>query len=117
MDWKNIASTVGNVAASVAPLLGGPVGMAVSIGSQIAGALGTENSAEAVLNQLQTNPEAALKLQQWEHEEKQQIREAREKDQSREEVLSLLTPDQIAYIEEQRAARSRRSVQPKELQK
>ena len=38
-------------------------------------------------------------------EQKQQIREAREKDQSREEVLSLLTPDQIAYIEEQRAAR------------
>lgn len=76
MDWKQIASTVGNVAASVAPLLGGPAGMAISIGSQIAGALGTENSAEAVLNQLQTNPEAALKLKQWEHEERQQIREA-----------------------------------------
>lgn len=76
MDWKNIVSSVGGIAASVAPLLGGPVGLAVSIGSQIAGALGTENTPQAVLAELKNNPDAALKLQQWAHEEKAQIREA-----------------------------------------
>ena len=76
MDWKSIANSVGSVAASVAPLLGGPIGMAVSIGSQIAGALGTENTPQAVMAELKNNPDAALKLQQWAHEEKQQIREA-----------------------------------------
>lgn len=75
MDWKNIVSSVGGIAASVAPLLGGPVGMAVSIGSQIAGALGTENTPQAVMAELKNNPEAALKLQQWAHEEKEQIRQ------------------------------------------
>jgi len=75
MDWKNIVSSVGGIAASVAPLLGGPAGMAFSIGSQIAGALGTENKPDAVLAELKTNPDAALKLQQWVHEEKEQIRQ------------------------------------------
>lgn len=75
MDWKNIVSSVGGIAASVAPLLGGPVGMAVSIGSQIAGALGTENTPQAVAAELKSNPDAALKLQQWAHEEKEQIRQ------------------------------------------
>lgn len=76
MDWKNIVGSVGSIAASVAPLLGGPIGLAVSIGSQIAGALGTDNTPDAVLAELKANPEAALKLQQWAHEEKAQIREA-----------------------------------------
>ena len=75
MDWKNIVSSVGSIVGSVAPLLGGPVGLAVSIGSQIAGALGTEDTPEAVLAELKNNPEAALKLQQWAHEEKEQIRQ------------------------------------------
>jgi hypothetical protein len=75
MDWKSIVSSVGGIAASVAPLLGGPVGLAVSIGSQIAGALGTENTPQAVAAELKNNPEAALKLQQWAHEEKEQIRQ------------------------------------------
>jgi|GEM_PF-589647 len=75
MDWKNIVSSVGGIAASVAPLLSGPAGMALSIGSQIAGALGTENTPEAVAAELKSNPEAALKLQQWAHEEREQIRQ------------------------------------------
>ncbi len=75
MDWKDIAGTVGKVAGAVGPLLGGPVGLAVSIGSQIAGALGVGDSPEAVMTELQNNPDAALKLQQWAHEERQQIRD------------------------------------------
>ncbi|NQZ24442.1 MAG: hypothetical protein HRT53_20650 [Colwellia sp.] len=76
MNWKDIVSNVGGIAASVAPLLGGPVGLAMSIGSQIAGALGTANTPQAVVEELKNNPEAALKLQQWAHDEKQQIRQS-----------------------------------------
>lgn len=74
MNWKDIASTVGGIAGAVAPLLTGPVGLAVSIGSQIAGALGTENTPEAVAAALKNEPNAALKLQEWAHEEREQIR-------------------------------------------
>ncbi|WP_335900106.1 hypothetical protein [Shewanella algae] len=76
MNWKDIAGTVGTVAGAVAPLLGGPVGLAVSIGSQIAGAIGSDNSPEAVAAKLKADPDAALKLQQWAHEEREQIRQA-----------------------------------------
>lgn len=76
MNWKDIASTVGTIAGSVAPLLGGPVGLAVSIGSQIAGALGTDNSPEAVSAALRNDPNAALKLQEWAALEREQIRQS-----------------------------------------
>lgn len=76
IEWKTIAGTVGSIAASVAPLLGGPIGVAASIGAQIASALGTDNRPEAVLEKLQTDPSAALQLQQWAHHEREQIRQA-----------------------------------------
>ena len=75
MNWKDIASTVGGIAGAVAPLLSGPVGLAVSIGSQIAGALGTDNTPEAVAAALQRDPNAALKLQEWAIQEREQIRQ------------------------------------------
>lgn len=75
MNWKDIANTVGGIAGAVAPLLGGPVGLAVSIGSQIAGALGTDNTPEAVAAALQRDPNAALKLQEWAMQEREQIRQ------------------------------------------
>lgn len=74
MNWKDIANTVGGIAGAVAPLLGGPVGLAVSIGSQIAGALGTDNTPEAVAAALQRDPSAAIKLQEWAMQEREQIR-------------------------------------------
>ncbi|MBB1362107.1 hypothetical protein H5125_08085 [Shewanella sp. SR44-4] len=76
MDWKSISGTVGTIAGAVAPLLGGPIGLAVSIGSQIAGALGTENTPEAVQAALRNDPNAALKLQEWAAQEREQIRQA-----------------------------------------
>jgi hypothetical protein len=76
MNWKDLASTVGSIAGSVAPLLGGPVGLAVSIGSQIAGAIGTDNSPEAVAAALKKDPNAALKLQEWAAQEREQIRQS-----------------------------------------
>ncbi|WP_445946379.1 hypothetical protein [Shewanella sp.] len=75
MDWKSISGTVGTIAGAVAPLLGGPIGLAVSIGSQIAGALGTDNSPEAVQAALKNDPNAALKLQEWAMQEREQIRQ------------------------------------------
>lgn len=75
MEWKEIAGTVGKVAATVAPLLGGPVGVAASIGAQIAGAIGAENTPEAVASALQSQ-DAALKLQDWAFQEREQIRQA-----------------------------------------
>ncbi|ODR86732.1 hypothetical protein [Shewanella xiamenensis] len=74
MDWKSIAGTVGNIAGTVAPLLAGPAGLAVSIGAQIASILGTDNDPKAVLKELQNNPNAALKLQEWAHQERDNIR-------------------------------------------
>lgn len=76
MNWKDLAGTVGSIAGSVAPLLGGPVGLAVSIGSQIAGALGTNNTPDAVAAALRNDPNAALKLQEWAAQEREQIRQA-----------------------------------------
>lgn len=75
MKWQDIASTVGSIAGSVGPLLGGPVGLALSIGSQIAGALGTENTPDAVAAALRNDPAAALKLQEWAVQEREQIRQ------------------------------------------
>jgi hypothetical protein len=75
MDWKSISGTVGTIAGAVAPLLGGPIGLAISIGSQIAGALGTDNSPEAVQAALKNDPSAALKLQEWAMQEREQIRQ------------------------------------------
>jgi hypothetical protein len=75
MDWKSISGTVGTIAGAVAPLLGGPIGLAISIGSQIAGALGTDNSPEAVQAALKNDPNAALKLQEWAMQEREQIRQ------------------------------------------
>lgn len=76
MNWKDIAGVVGDVAGSVAPLLGGPLGLAVSIGSQIAGAIGTPNKPDAVADALKNDPGAALKLQEWATQEREQIRQA-----------------------------------------
>jgi hypothetical protein len=75
MDWKSISGTVGSIAGAVAPLLGGPIGLAVSIGSQIAGAFGTDNTPQAVQAALRNDPTAALKLQEWAQQEREQIRQ------------------------------------------
>ncbi|OYD24691.1 hypothetical protein [Oceanimonas baumannii] len=75
-DWKDIATTVGRIAGTVAPLLSGPVGVAATIGAQIAGVLGTDNRPDAVQRELVQNPESALKLQEWAYQEREQIRQA-----------------------------------------
>lgn len=77
MEWKDVSKAVGKVAAGVAPLLTGPLGIAVSVGSLIADALGTEDSPEAVKRAIQSDPEAALKLQKMQLEHQAFLEQAR----------------------------------------
>lgn len=100
MNWKDIVGTVGSIAGSVAPLLGGPVGLAVSIGSQIAGALGTDNTPDAVAAALKTDPAAALKLQEWAAAEREQIR------QSHIELQKIAVDEYKAEMSDRQHARS-----------
>ncbi|MEN3159588.1 hypothetical protein ABC502_14505 [Alkalimonas sp. NCh-2] len=99
MSWKKIAGTVGNVAGSLAPLLGGPAGLAVSIGSQIAGALGTDNNPDAVAAALQSDPAAALKLKEWAAQEREQIR------QSHVELQKIALAEYQAELQDRQQAR------------
>lgn len=99
MNWKDLAGTVGNIAGAVAPLLGGPVGLAVSIGSQIAGALGTDNTPDAVANALRNDPNAALKLQEWAAQEREQIR------QSHVELQKIALEEYKAELQDRQQAR------------
>lgn len=68
LDWKDIASTAGKFAPMVGTLLGGPAGAA--IGSLVALALGTDNTPEAISNAIATDPQAALKMAQFESDNK-----------------------------------------------
>ena len=64
MDWRDLASTVGKAAPILGTLLGGPAGAAV--GSIIASALGTGNTAEDVSAAMQADPAAMVKLREVE---------------------------------------------------
>lgn len=99
MDWKEISSTVGKVAAGVAPLLSGPVGIAVSVGGLIAQALGVDNSPEAVKKALESNPESALKLQEM------QLKHAEFLEHARIQVLQLEAEREKAFLVDMQQAR------------
>ena len=73
MNWKDIAGVVGKAAPLVGIALG--AGPGATIGKLVANALGVENSPSAVSQALQTDPEAAIKLQKLETENEQHIRE------------------------------------------
>jgi uncharacterized membrane protein YeaQ/YmgE (transglycosylase-associated protein family) len=64
MDWKDIAETVGKAAPILGTLLGGPAGAAV--GSIIASALGTGNSADDVSTAIAADPASLVKLREIE---------------------------------------------------
>jgi len=66
MDWKDIVSKI----TSAAPLVGslfGPAGTLVGTGVKLlASALGVEPTQEAVMQEIASNPEALLKLKEFE---------------------------------------------------
>lgn len=72
MSWDSIKSAVAGVAPVLGGMLGGPAGGAV--GSLIAGALGVEETPDAVAKAMQSDPEAAVKLQKLQNEHERELR-------------------------------------------
>ena len=66
MDWKDVAGIVGKIAPLAGAALIGPGGLA--LGSLIASALGVENTPDAVHAAVASDPAAALKLAEFESE-------------------------------------------------
>lgn len=64
MDWKDIAGIVGKAAPILGTLVGGPAGAA--IGGLIGSVLGAGNTPDAIQAAIATDPQAALKLAQFE---------------------------------------------------
>lgn len=73
MNWKSVSKLVGKAAPLLGTALGGPAGAA--IGSMVATALGVENTPAAVAEAVKNNPEAALKLREFELQNEQHIRD------------------------------------------
>lgn len=73
MEWSNLSNVIGKVAPVLGTLLGGPVGG--TVGTLISTVLGVENNPDAVLNELKTNPESVLKLQELQLTHKEKLEE------------------------------------------
>lgn len=71
-DWAAVAKRLADVAPMLGTVVGGPAGGA--IGAVIASTLGTNNDPKAVLAKLSTDPEAMVKIQQLENEERDSLR-------------------------------------------
>ena len=70
--WDKIKGVVSGMAPALGTALGGPAGGAV--GSLVASALGVDDTPDAVQKALQSDPEAASKLQRLQTEHQQEIR-------------------------------------------
>ena len=73
MNWKSVSATVGKFAPVVGTALGGPAGAA--IGTMVAAALGVADSPDAVDLAIKNDPQAALKLREFELANDQHIRD------------------------------------------
>lgn len=68
MEWKDIAGVIGKAAPILGTLVGGPAGTA--IGGIIGSILGTSGTPDAIQNAIATDPQAALKLAEYESDNK-----------------------------------------------
>lgn len=74
-DWKGAAAIVGKAAPILGTLLAGATGGAsVAVGALISACLGTANTPDAITAAIATDPNAALKLAQFEAENATKIR-------------------------------------------
>lgn len=73
MKWSDIASQIGKFAPLVGTAVGGPGGAA--LGTMLANALGVDDDPVAVQTVLATDPEAGVKLKQFQLENEQHIRD------------------------------------------
>lgn len=71
--WKKVGESIADFAPALGAAVGGPLGG--GLGSIIAAAFGTEDSPEAVLEAIKTDPNAAVKLQQIQSDERIRIQE------------------------------------------
>lgn len=66
-DWKSVAAMVGKVAPMLGTAIGGPVGGAVGTGiSLLSKALGVEETPDAIMEAIKTDPTAYAKIKQAE---------------------------------------------------
>ena len=68
MEWSDISKVIGTAAPIVGGLIGGPAG--AGIGSAISGLLGVANKPDAVVEALKTDPDALVKIKQYEIDHK-----------------------------------------------
>jgi hypothetical protein len=74
MDWKDLAATVSKAAPLLGTLVGGPAGGAAGTAVKlIAGALGVEESPQAIEAEIRANPDAYMKLKEIEATHKVEI--------------------------------------------
>lgn len=72
MDWNDVKSIIGKAAPVIGTLIGGPAGGAV--GGLVASVLGTDNTPDAIVQELKANPDALLKIKQLESDERVELR-------------------------------------------
>lgn len=72
MDWKGVAEVVGKAAPMVGTLLGGSMGG--TIGSMVASLLGVEQTPDSIAQALKDNPDALLKIKQFELDNEKDLR-------------------------------------------
>lgn len=73
MNWNKVKEAIGATAPVLGGILGGPVG--ASAGALISSVLGTDSTPEAVMKELEQNPEALLKIKELELNHKQKLEE------------------------------------------
>lgn len=73
MSWQKIGKVIGKAAPLLGAALGGPAGAA--IGELLANTLGVDATPAAVANAIKNDPQAALKLREFELANEQHIRE------------------------------------------
>jgi len=73
MTWKDVGKVVGKVAPVLGTVIGGPAGGA--IGEVVSSLLGTENDPDKVVEALKTNPDALVKLKEYEMQHIEKLRE------------------------------------------
>ncbi len=71
MDWDSIGKVVGEAAPIIGTLLGGPAGGAV--GSIVATVLGVENEPQKIAEVIKQDPDALLKLKEYEFVHKEEL--------------------------------------------
>lgn len=71
MDWSDVGKFIGSAAPLVGTILGGPPGAA--LGQMISATLGTDNTPDAVMKELKTNPDAVVKIKQMQLDHKESL--------------------------------------------